>query len=185
MNKKPQRKPVRKQKSHHPRRKPSPPRTAEQYFAKSPREQDLWDRIVSVHSKMRSGASLQEASREIGIAPKTVIRWSGKALRRASDGRYTPKRSDRLLRVLMLPFPDGVREVAIIGSRQATTVGEYWNEVHRVLEIGDESGLRKFRGKKVTDANGNKVLLITDLAELRRLGLAGELSFESLYARSM
>ena len=61
--------------------------------------------------------------------------------------------------------------------------GEYWNAVHRYLSTGDASRLVNFRGKHITDAQGEKFPLLTDREELDRLGSAGVLSFESLYAR--
>jgi predicted oxidoreductase len=63
-------------------------------------------------------------------------------------------------------------------------VAEHWNAVHRYLQTGDVAGLRKFRKKRVIDADGKRVALLTDTAEIERYGSAGVLSFESLYARS-
>ena len=160
------------------------PRTADQYFAKSEGFRGLWDRVVAVISKMRSDrASLQQASREVGVSPRTVIRRGSRALRKQTNGRYMAKASDRLLRVLMIPTPAGTAEIVVPDSRQATLLAEYWNAVHRFFETGEASRLKKFHGKHITDANGAKILLTTDLAELNRLGAAGVLSFESLYAR--
>ena len=52
------------------------------------------------------------------------------------------------------------------------------------LETGDASRLNKFRGKSIKDADGAQIPFLTDRAELNRLGSAGVLAFESLYARS-
>ena len=104
-------------------------------------------------------------------------------MRKDKRGHYTTKRSDRLLRVMMLPTPDGPREIAVRNSRAASLLGEYWNAVQAYLETGDKSKLEKFKGKFVTDASGTKVSLLTDTNELDRLGSAGVLSFESLYRR--
>jgi hypothetical protein len=89
-----------------------------------------------------------------------------------------------LLRVLPLPGPDGTREVAVRGSRQASILGHYWNAVQAYLETGDKSRLAKFKGKFITDAKGMKRPLLTDLNELDRQGSAGVLSFDSLYRRT-
>lgn len=162
------------------------PRTADQYFAMSPRLQSIWDRVIAVVAKMRGeGISLQQASRAVGISPKTVTRWAGRALRKSENGRYTVTARDRLLRVMTVPTANGKTEIVLPDSRQATLLAKYWNAVHRYLNTGDAAGLEEFHGKKITDANGNGFLLITDPAELKRLGFAGELSFESVYARSM
>jgi hypothetical protein len=166
------------------RRSTGAPRTIKQYFEKPARFQNLWDRVVSVVSKMRSdGASLQRVSREFGISPETVRRWAGSALRKQANGRYKAKPSDSLLRILKIPSSSGTRDIGVRGSRQATLIAEYWNAVHRYLETGDASRLQKFRGKFIKDADGVLVPLLTDLAELNRLGNAGVLSFESLYSR--
>jgi hypothetical protein len=102
--------------------------------------------------------------------------------RKANRKRYPTREPE--LRILVLPTPQGLREIAVLGDRQASMVGTFWNSVHRYLESGDASALGKFEGKRITDAKGVKVALLTDLAELDRLGSAGVLSFESIYARS-
>jgi hypothetical protein len=50
--------------------------------------------------------------------------------------------------------------------------------------MGDYSRVEKYRGKSIKDADGKIHTLITDRAELKRLGNAGVLSFESLYVRA-
>jgi hypothetical protein len=160
------------------------PRTLKQYVARPSRFRDLWDRVVAVVSKLRShGTSLRQTSREVGVSPRTVIRYGGSALRKGSGGRYQAKKRDRLLRVLMVPSAEGPREIAVRDSRQASTLGEYWNAVHRYLATGETLGIKKFDGKHVINAEGQQVALLTDLRELDRLGSAGVLSFESLYRR--
>ena len=161
------------------------PRTAEQYFAKSEGFQDRWNRVTHVISKMRAdGVSLRQASREFGLDPRTVVRRGGSGLRKRANGRYKAKARDRLLRVLVVPTREGLREIAVRDSRQASQVAEYWNAVQTYLETGDAAALRKFRGKHITDANRKRIPFLTDLRELDRLGNAGVLSFESLYAKA-
>lgn len=48
---------------------------------------------------------------------------------------------------------------------------------------GDDSALRKFRGQHITDGSGTEIPLLTNVTELDIQGNAGNLSFESLYAR--
>ena len=167
------------------RKNQTAPRTAEQYSARPSRFQNLWDRVVEVISKLRAQkTSLQQTSREVGVDPRTVVRLGGSALRKDSSGRYQAKKSDKLLRMLMVPTREGPREIAMRDSRQASLLGEYWNAVHRYLATGDASRIKKFEGKQITDADGKHVALLTTLAELDRLGSAGVMTFESLYART-
>ena len=53
----------------------------------------------------------------------------------------------------------------------------------QATETGDASRLKRFKGKYITDVGGKRFRYLTDLKELDRLGNAGVLSFESLYAR--
>ena len=167
------------------RKKSTAPRTAPQYFAKAGRFQDTWNRVNHVITKMRAdGLSLHRAAREIGISPRTVVRWAKSALRKNKIGRFVAKKTDRLVRVLKVLTLEGQRDIAIGDSRQASLLAGYWDAVQKYLESGAASGLAKFRGQVVTDASGSEIPLLTDLKELDRLGAAGVLSFESLYARS-
>jgi hypothetical protein len=160
------------------------PRTAEEFFAKSKRFQDKWTRATHVITKMRAdGVSLRRASREFGLGSRVVLRLVSPALRKRKNGRYAAKASDRLLRVLVLPTSKGLQEVVTRDSREASKAAEYWNAVHRYLATGDASAVRQFDAKQITDANGSKIRLVTDLKELDRQGNAGNLSFESIYPR--
>lgn len=160
------------------------PKTFAEYLAKSVRFKDTWNRAAHVVSKMRSDRiSLQQASRDFEISPRTVVRLASSALRKGAGGKYTAKPDDQLLRVLVIPFPDGLREVAVRDSRQATVVGEYWAAVQKYLATGNDSDLKKIRRKTITDADGKRIRLLKDFTELERLASAGVLSFESLYAK--
>lgn len=160
-----------------------PPRSLEEFLAMPRRYQELWGDIGQVTTEIRLGSSLAEASRKFGVDPRTVRRLAKPALRKLRSGRWAAKKSDRLLRVLPLLDLQGLFEVATRDSRQATIIGKYWNAVDRYRNTGDASALQEFQGKYVTDSNGNRVPLLTDLDGLDRLGSAGVLSFESLYAR--
>ncbi|MFY9663353.1 MAG: hypothetical protein WAK19_02780 [Candidatus Cybelea sp.] len=160
------------------------PRTAAQYFSRPTRQRESLAKTAHVLSAMRSeGISLRKASRELGISSQTVRRHAGRALRKTQGGTYKARASDAMLRVMVLPTPSGLAEIATRDSRMATKVAEYWNAVHLFLQTGDDSELQRFRGKYIIDAEGKRVPLLTDLDELERLGAAGVLSFESLYAR--
>jgi hypothetical protein len=142
-------------------------------------------KLARVATAMRAdGLSLTRAAREESISPATVLRHAKGSLRKTSCGTYKARASDRLLRVLVIPTPQGLAEIATRDSRAATIVAQYWIAVNYFLETGDESKLVRFRGVSVTDAEGNAVPLLTDTDELERLGSVGILSFQSLYARA-
>jgi hypothetical protein len=129
------------------------------------------------------GTSLNRAAREFGIDPKVLTKLARSALRKQPNGRYVARKDDRLLRVLVTLTEDGTQEIAIRDSRQASRLGTYWVAVQKFLQTGDASALKKFHGTKITDATRKRFLLLTDEAQLNRLGSAGVLSFETLYSR--
>ncbi len=164
------------------KRKITRPRTSKQFYALPEVQQETWSRVTHVISKMRSeGASLTQASREFGLDPRIVRNRAGSALRKTKNGRYVARPSDKLLRVLVIPSPDGLTEVAVRGSETASRIAEYSAAVQKYLQTGDASRLKKFRRMKLLDEKGERIKLVTDLAELQKLGSAGVLSFESLY----
>jgi len=79
--------------------------------------------------------SLKKASLETGVKPETVKRWAGSALEKRS-GRFAIKKGDRLLRPMKIPTPDGVREIIVRGSRQASVLGSYWSSIQEFLRKG-------------------------------------------------
>jgi hypothetical protein len=161
-----------------------PPLSIEEFFALPEQIQDIYTRVTHGISKMRTeGISLPQAAQEYGITRRQMHRFGDTGLRRLKNGRYAAKTIDRLMRVLVVPTPEGTREIAVNDSRQATVLAEYWNAVQRYLQTGDATALQPFHGEHITDANGAQFPLLTDLAELDRQGNAGILFFESLYAK--
>ncbi|MEP7352782.1 MAG: hypothetical protein ABI824_06080 [Acidobacteriota bacterium] len=131
----------------------------------------------------KTGATLRQASLRAGVSPRTVQRWAGDSLKRQDNGRYAISRKDRLVRELKLPTPTGTIDVAVRGSREASQIGKYWDTLQRYFRTGNKAGLEQFRGVHVTDVNGQQIPLLTDFEVLDRLGSAGVVSFESIYAR--
>src|SRR5262249_11012899 len=92
------------------------PETARQYAAMSEANQETWDSVAHVVSRMRDRVSLSKASKEFGIAPGTVMQLGRPALRR-KNGRYVATRTDRLLRVVSILKRKGKQEIATRDSR--------------------------------------------------------------------
>lgn len=160
------------------------PRTAKQFFAMSKKAQGEWTKATSIVSEARrTGISPRKVSKRLGISYKTVQRLVGPALRKPRSGRYVARSTDKLLRVLIIPTREGLQEIATRDSRQASLVAHYWIALKRYFTSGNESALREFERKKITNVNGKRVPLLTDLSELDRLASAGVLSFETIYAK--
>lgn len=160
-----------------------PPRTLEEFFALPERDREIWKSVGQAVTEMRVGASRRQAARKFELDPRMVQQRAPSALRKLRNGRWVAKSNDRLLRVLVIPGRKGLREIGVRDSRQASLLGKYWTAVELYHDTGDASALKEFRGKHIVDAHGKQVRLLTDRRALDRLGSAGILSFESLYAR--
>ena len=140
--------------------------------------------IAGPSQKAMLGITAHAAARATGISRSTLMRRGGSALRKLDIGRYVAKANDDLFRAVPVITSEGRVDVATRSFREASKAGKHSSAVERYVDIGDDSALRTFKGEYITDAQGNRFALLTDLDELDELGNRGELSFESFYLRS-
>ena len=137
---------------------------------------------------MRRHKTTRKSPRQRAGPSKNLVTRTNKRGNRGKPDRQNRKSVAKTRKkTLRIPTPEGTHAVTIRVSRysrQASTLGKYWNAVHHYLQTGDASRLKKFHGKYVTDVKRVRHPLLTDPGELDQLGSAGILSFESLYARS-
>ena len=123
----------------------------------SKRGQAARNRALHALSAMRNGASISRAARDNGVTPRTIKRYAGAALLQdRPGGRIRATKSDRLVRYLQIPGPNGPREISVRGSKAASEVANYKAAVNRFLR-GDRNALAEWHGKKIAG-----VELVTD-----------------------
>jgi hypothetical protein len=106
---------------------------------------------------MRHGTSISRAARENGVTPRTIKRYAGSALfQDRPGGRIRATKSDRLVRYLQVPGPNGPMEISVRGSKAASEIANYKAAVNRFLR-GDRNALAKWHGKRIAG-----VELVTD-----------------------
>ncbi|HMF28453.1 MAG TPA: hypothetical protein VKE42_06755 [Candidatus Cybelea sp.] len=159
------------------------PKTLADFDRMRRRSQVTFQNVTHVLTRMREGASLKSAAAEYGVDPRSVVRIGKAGLHKTASGRYAAKSSDPLLRVLTVRVHGGPIEVAVPGSRKASTVSKRSNAQRHFVHTGDTSQLEALEGKTILDASGREVPFLTDLDELERQGDLGILSYESIYAR--
>ncbi len=142
-----------------------------------------YPKVLEVLGRTRRGESLTAASKAIGVAPDTVLRYAGAAFERGSRGRWHPKPTDRLYRELRFLDDRGALPVEPANSQEAAKLARYWNAVDRYLKTGDDRQLRRFERMRLRTRHKTSLRFLTDRRQLARLGYAGELSFEDLYQR--
>jgi hypothetical protein len=163
----------------------STPKTVADFFAMPTYIQQIYLNVLELISRMRSGISCTQATRELKLTSRQVDRFGQSAMRKLKNGRWAAKSYDHLLRVVLVITQEGLIEVGTRDSRQASKAGQHSAAVHKYLQTGDASALAQFKGKHIIDAEGERIELLTDREELDQLGSAGVLSFETLYARGL
>jgi hypothetical protein len=124
---------------------------------------------------MRHGTSLSRAARENGVTVRTVQRYVGRALiQDRRGGRIRAAKTDRLVRHLQIPGPNGPQEIKVRGSKIATEVAKYKAAVNRFLR-GDRNALAHWHGKRIAG-----IELITAESTLKSLAVKDLLPY-SLY----
>ena len=135
------------------------------------------DRALHALAYMRRyGVSLSHAARDNGVSPRTIKRYVRAALLQDRPGeRIRATKSDRLIRYLQIPTPDGPKEIKVKGSKDASELARYLSAIKDFLR-GDRTALAEFRGKKISG-----VELITDEQILIALAEKEEFHIDSLY----
>lgn len=142
---------------------------------------DRYDRALQVVNRVRHGASLSRATKEVGISPDTVRRYAGSAFVQDARGRWVTKPTDRLYRRIRWLDTKGATEVEPATSKEASKLSAYWKAVDHYLTTGDDRALRRFQRMRLRTRQKTSLGFITDPDQLDRLGNAGELAFEDLY----
>jgi len=139
-------------------------------------------RALEVLSLMRTEKlSLSRAARVAGTSPRTVIQYVGKALGKSNGRRYNAKPFDRLKRTLNFITESGVIAVDTRSSKTATRIAKYFAAVDRCLNDGNIEGLRAFEGESIV-VGKIRYPFVTNLGILTRLGNAGVIEVEGIYA---
>jgi hypothetical protein len=143
-----------------------------------------WESVTRAVSHMRDKRlSLQRAADEAQLPPALLKRLAGSAIKKGANGRYVATKYDRLLRVLLTPATDGMREVATRDSREASKLSRYSHALELLLHGKDAKAITAFESVRVRMADGSTISLLTNIEDIRRLANAGVLSFESIYAK--
>lgn len=115
----------------------------------------------------------------------SITKYWGDAITRDERGRTIATKADRYLRVVNALTTAGVRELVVVGSRNATIVAEHENAVRAYLFTGDPRKLHQWRekygDKAFKERSGARVALETDIDVIDLRDQRGEVSYEDVY----
>jgi len=122
--------------------------------------------VLEVLRLMRRGLSFSSATKESGISQYLSKKNLGRYLRKKS-GRYIPTLTDSIQRSMeFYSRKEGRIFIIVKNSKDASLIGEYFSSVRQAIRTGDDSYLKKFKRKSITDAEGKKHYFETDLEKI-------------------
>jgi hypothetical protein len=146
------------------------------------RSREARKHALEVLSMMRQGdVSLTAAAELVGTTRKTVLKYAGRALEKSPSGEWEAKPWDRIIRLVRFPTLTGSTVLPIKDSRSASKIARYWGAVDQFLREGVTEGLRAFKSE-VVQVDGIEYRFVTDPLTIERVGRAGEVQFEYMYA---
>ena len=118
-----------------------------------PRSWDSRERALKALAAMRGGDTLSRAARDNGVTTRTIKRYVGSALvEDRPGGRVRATKSDRLVRYLQIPGPNGPRDVSARRLRTASQFAQYKAAINRLLR-GDRNAMAACTEKRFRESN--------------------------------
>lgn len=152
-------------------------RTAKQWAGLTATEKAAHRRVLEALSIMRDeGIPVTPAAKRAGTVPATVKKYAGPALRRDARGRVAAKSTDRLFRRLPVLTAEGLKQLDLTASGDASVVGGHWSAIGHGLNTGNWSNVAAYKGRKVRGHT-----LETDPDIIERHAQRGEVDFEDIY----
>lgn len=115
---------------------------------------------------MRKGYSFSSATKETGLSSYLSKKNLGRYVRK-KFGRYFPTITDSIQRSMeFYDRKEGRIFIVVKNSKDASMIGEYFSNVRQAIRTGDDSYLKKFKRKSITDTEGKKHYFETDLEKI-------------------
>jgi hypothetical protein len=135
----------------------------------SPKRLAKYNDSLEVLQKMRKeGGSLAKNARSVGISPNTVKRHVGAAFEKRGN-RIVARQDDDLLRKMRM-YKNGQEVwIQVRGRKSASKLGRYHSAVGRRIHLHELGALDSFKGEIITDFQGKKHALETDIGKIREI----------------
>lgn len=148
----------------------------------TPSEKATRVRALEALRLMKEGKSLSNASKSVGISPRTAKSQLGRVLFKRKR-RWHARPKDRVERGLIIYDKGRIVQIVVSDSETASQVGQYLNDTKKVLVSGDESILKRYKKVVIIDANGKKHKLETRLEKIKIIEFSREdVEFSDIYA---
>lgn len=130
-----------------------------------PQEKMLRVQSLKVLGLMRDKVSLTKASKEVGLDVETIKQHLGRTLFKRK-GKWQASKTDSIERKMQIYKRGKIRSITVTNSKDASIIGQYFNDVKKALETGDGEILEKYKKCELKDSKGKKHRLETRLEKI-------------------
>lgn len=122
---------------------------------------------------MRDKKSLTKSSKEVGLNLETIRQHLGHAIFK-KRGRWDAKKFDKIERQMQFYERGKIKAITVTNSKDASIIGQYFNDVKKALETGNEETLKRYKKLVLKDSKGKKHRLETRLNKIYEIEEAKE-----------
>ncbi len=140
----------------------------------SPDEKVERIKSLEVLRLMKDGKSLTASSKSVGIRPETIKLNLHKFIYKRKRKWHAKKVENNIQRELQIYERGNVRSIIVRNSKDASLIGQYYNDVKHGLTTGDWKPLEKYKKRKIRDIKGKVHKLETNPSKIQDIELAKE-----------
>ena len=140
----------------------------------SPKEKVERIRSLEVLRLMKEEKSLTASSKSVGINAETAKRNLGMFIYKRKRKWHAKKSENNIQRELQIYERGKVRSIVVRNSKDASLIGQYYNDVKHALTTGDWKPLQKYKRRKIKDVKGKKHRLETRPEVIKEIELSME-----------
>ena len=140
----------------------------------SPREKVERIRSLEVLRLMKEGKSLTYSSKSVGISTKIAKMNLGGFIYKRKRKWHVKKGENNIQRELQIYEKGKITSIIVRNSKDASLIGQYYNDVKHGLMTGDWKPIHKYKKRKIRDVKGRVHRLETNPSKIQDIELAKE-----------
>jgi hypothetical protein len=140
----------------------------------SPEEKVTRIRALEVLRLMKNGKSFTASSKSVGIKSESAKQNLSKFIYKRKRKWHAKKVENNIQRELQIYEKGKVRSIVVRNSKDASLIGQYYNDVKHGLMTGDWKPLQKYKKHKIRDVKGKTHKLEINPSKIQDIELAKE-----------
>ena len=140
----------------------------------SPKEKVERIRSLEVLRLMKEGKSLTASSKSVGISVEAAKINLGRSIYKRKRKWRAKKKENNIQREMQIYEGGKITSIIVRNSRDASLIGQYYNDVKHGLMTGDWKPMQKYKKRKIRDVKGKVHRLETNPSKIQDIEQAKE-----------